>query len=147
LIEKKNIVKPPHGEYIAVERLESVYKNSIYVENICVYASSLKNELLAFVNPNKKNLIAAANKENIPYNSYEELCENQSIRKIVIGDLGKVANQSGLRGIEKISNVKLYPEEWTPENGILTAAMKIKRFEVYKRWDHDIQALYEELGV
>jgi len=95
----------------------------------------------------KKNLIAAANTANIQFNSYEELCEDQNIRKLVLGDLGKVANQSGLRSIEKISSVKLYPEEWTPENGILTAAMKIKRFEVYKRWEHDIQALYEELGV
>jgi len=51
---KKNMIKPPHGEYVAVERLESIYKNSIYVENICVYACGDKNELLALISPNKK---------------------------------------------------------------------------------------------
>jgi len=131
---KKNLIKPPHGEYIAVERLESVYKNCIYVENICVYASSEKNELLAFISPNKKNLTALANKEKINFDSFEHLCENQDIRKLVVADLSKVANQSGLRSIEKINSVKLYPEEWTPENGMLTAAMKIKRFELYKKF-------------
>jgi len=48
------MIKPPHGEYIAVERLESVYKNSAYIDNICVYACGHKNEILALVNPNKK---------------------------------------------------------------------------------------------
>jgi len=48
------MIKPPHGEYVAVERLESIYKNSIYVENICVYACGDKNELLALISPNKK---------------------------------------------------------------------------------------------
>lgn len=33
----------------------------------------------------------------------------------------------GLRNIEKISNVALYPDEWTPDNNWLTAAMKLKR--------------------
>jgi len=138
---KKNLIKPPHGEYIAVERLESIYKSCIYVENICVYASSQYNELLAFINPNKKNLIALATKQNINYDSYEHLCENQDIKKLLIADLSKVANQAGLRSIEKINNIKLFPEEWTPENGMLTAAMKIKRFEVYKKWQPEIEAL------
>jgi len=51
---KKNLVKPPHGEYIAPERLESIYKNSPFVDNIMVYASNKHNDLIAFVMPNKK---------------------------------------------------------------------------------------------
>jgi long-chain acyl-CoA synthetase len=34
----------------------------------------------------------------------------------------------GLKSIEKISNVALYPDEWTPDNNWLTAAMKLKRY-------------------
>jgi len=139
------MIKPPHGEYIAVERLESVYKNSAYIDNICVYACGHKNEILALVNPNKKNLHALAQQKQIDTKNEEELCNNLEIRKAILTDLQKVARTSGLKTFECVSGVKIYPEEWTPENGILTAAMKLKRFEIYNRFKEDINDLYEEL--
>jgi len=57
----------------------------------------------------------------------------------------KIAKSSGLKGFEYINIVKLYPIEWTPENGFLTSAMKLKRYEVHKRLKNDIESLYQEL--
>ena len=37
---KKNLVKLQGGEYVALERLESIYKSCALVANICVYATS-----------------------------------------------------------------------------------------------------------
>lgn len=47
----KNLVKNPFGEYIALEKLESVYKNSNYVLNTCVYADGETPTVIAIVQP------------------------------------------------------------------------------------------------
>ena len=47
----KNLVKNPYGEYIALEKLEAIYKNSNYVLNACVYASAEVPRVIAIVQP------------------------------------------------------------------------------------------------
>jgi len=37
---KKNLVKLAHGEYIALEKMENKYKDSVLVENVCVFGDS-----------------------------------------------------------------------------------------------------------
>jgi len=44
-----------------------------------------------------------------------------------------------------IGDFILYDEEWTPENTMLTAAMKLKRENIYKKYKTDGEALYKKL--
>src|ERR1700743_2087941 len=48
---KKNLVKTLNGEYIALEKLESVYRSSPVVGNICVFAAQDKNKPIAIIVP------------------------------------------------------------------------------------------------
>ena len=59
----KNLVKGPGGEYIALEKLESIYKNSHFVVNACVYASKEFPIIIAIVQP-QPPAIAKFNAEN-----------------------------------------------------------------------------------
>jgi len=145
LIEKKNLIKPPHGEYIAVEKLESIYKSCTLIENICVYASNTKNELIALVNPDKKNLSNTCSKSNINVDNWEELCSHPKVEEIILKELNKTATSAGLRSIEKLSAVLICHEEWTPDNGCLTAAMKIKRQDLHQKFKDDIKRKYDEI--
>ncbi|KAJ2618906.1 long-chain fatty acid-CoA ligase, partial [Coemansia sp. RSA 1694] len=54
---RKNLVKLVSGEYIALEALESTYKNSLFIHNICVFADSRMTQPCAIVNIDE-NLIA-----------------------------------------------------------------------------------------
>jgi len=138
----KNLVKPPHGEYVAIENLESIYKNSPLVANLIVYASSNDNNVVALVQPNK----IALQKLFPDNNHFEELCKSDQGKKAVLESLQKTWKENSLKSFEKIMNVALYPEEWTPDNGWLTAAMKIKRAEVIQDRKEDLTRLYTELG-
>eukprot|EP01129_Flabellula_baltica_P006201 TRINITY_DN2299_c0_g1_i1.p1 TRINITY_DN2299_c0_g1~~TRINITY_DN2299_c0_g1_i1.p1 ORF type:complete len:695 (-),score=137.67 TRINITY_DN2299_c0_g1_i1:172-2220(-) len=91
---KKNLIKPPHGEYIAVEQLESIYKDSQLVEHICVYASSDYNEVVALVHPNKSNLESWAKNNDMENLSWEELCKDERAEREVLSDLGTINTKS-----------------------------------------------------
>jgi len=140
----KNLVKPPHGEYIAVERLESSYKNCPFVSNILVYASSEHNDILALIHPNKSRLEEWAEKNSLSL-SWEALCADQRAKKAVLEGLAKTWKETNLRSIERISGVELYPDEWTPDNGWLTAAMKLQRQQIYKQKQDVFQRLFDEI--
>jgi len=141
---KKNLVKPPHGEYIAPERLEAVYRNCPYVSNIMVYASSYYNDLIAFISPNRRALEEWAESQGIR-EEWHKLCENPKAEKVVLEGLNTVWQKTKLKSIERVIGVKLFPDEWTPENGWLTAAMKLRRYEVHKQYAKEIDALYSKL--
>jgi len=141
---KKNLIKPPHGEYIAVERLESSYKNCPLVTNILVYASAEHNEVVALVSPNKPELEHWAEQQNI-HISWNELCGDPRAKKAVLAALTNTWKATNLRSIERISAVALYPDEWTPDNGWLTAAMKVQRPQIQKIQKDVIDKLYAEL--
>jgi long-chain acyl-CoA synthetase len=141
---KKNLIKPPHGEYIAPERLESVYRNCPLVGNLMVFASSHHNDIIAFVYPNRRALEDWASAQGI-HKEWAELCKDPKAEKVVLDGLNSIWSSARLKSIERISAVKLYDEEWTPENGWLTAAMKLRRNEIQKVRAEEIEAVYAKL--
>lgn len=52
----KNLIKLSGGEYIALEKMESIFKACNLVSNICVYATSEANHAIAIVIPHEQHL-------------------------------------------------------------------------------------------
>lgn len=113
---KKNLVKTLNGEYIALEKLESRYRMSPVVLNICVYASTNEAKPVAIVVPQEKNLQALAAENGIEGHTFEELCDSDDVHVAVLKDLQATGKKAGLAGIEIIDGVVLSDQEWTPEN-------------------------------
>ncbi|CAO3607308.1 unnamed protein product [Cunninghamella blakesleeana] len=134
----KNLVKLSNGEYIALEKLESVYKSVLGVSNVCVYGDSLSQKPVALVVPIEAKLRQLVkeqlqeDQEKYASLSFEDLCKDNQVRKIVLQELINQAKKSNLKPAEIISNVYLCHEEWTSTNGLLTAAQKLKRTEINK---------------
>jgi len=139
----KNLVKPPHGEYIAIERLESMYKNCPLVANLLVFAHSHSDFVVALIQPNKGALEKVVKNEKL---NWHDLCHTSEAKKAVQDSLQKSWEELRLKNIEKISNIALFDEEWTPDNNWLTAAMKIKRPDIVKDQKATLQRLYKELN-
>ncbi|KAJ3098327.1 long-chain fatty acid-CoA ligase [Physocladia obscura] len=146
---KKNLVKLSNGEYIALEKLESNYKVSKYVQNICVYADPEQSYAIALIQPIEKEVRATAVKLNLyPANvdiahiGFDELCDLKEVRTAVVASLKDIAKSIGLKPAEIIGQVYLAHEEWTPQNGLLTAAMKLQRKDIVKRYAAEIKKMY-----
>ena len=146
---KKNLVKLAHGEYVALEKLESQYKTSSVVANICVHADPLETYVVAVIVPIEREIRSIASKlDVVPAGVADpelaELCKNPKVHAKVLENLKAVAKAADFKPAEILGAVYLVHEEWTPENGLLTAAQKLKRADIVKRYAADIKTMYKK---
>jgi len=144
---KKDLTKLKHGEYIALGNLESKYSHCPLVDNICVVGDSHHSAPVALVAVNHEKLIELANNNGISHtnNSVHALCSSPDIQRLVKVELDKVAQSNKMPKWEKLAAVHLCPEAWTPQSGLLTDAMKLKRHAVQAKYKDEIARLYKNV--
>merc|ERR1719447_1501114 len=113
---KKDLVKLQGGEYVSLGK----------IENICVCGDSSKSNMVCLVIPGQAYLDSLAVKFGLSKLGRDELCKEEQ----VIADYIKTINSHGcqqmLQKFEIPRSVYLVSEVWTPESGLITAAMKLK---------------------
>ncbi|KAM5432770.1 long-chain fatty acid-CoA ligase [Microsporum ferrugineum] len=139
---KKNLVKSLNGEYIALEKLESVYRSVPVVANICVYAATDQAKPVAIIVPAEPALIQLAKSNGINGDSIGTLVHDKKLNSIVLKEMQNAGKAAGLRGFEIIEGVVLSDEEWTPQNGFVTAAQKLQRKKLVAKYQKDIDRAY-----
>ncbi|EMD35229.1 acyl-CoA ligase, partial [Gelatoporia subvermispora B] len=137
----KNLVKLSGGEYIALERLESVYKSSNLVANICVHGDPNAKQPMAIIIPHEPNLRHQLQASSIGVNAdapLAELVQDERVQDLVLKSCNAEGKKAAFKPMEILQAVVLTADEWTPENGILTAAQKVQRRKVAERYKDDI---------
>ncbi|ODV88537.1 hypothetical protein CANCADRAFT_124301 [Tortispora caseinolytica NRRL Y-17796] len=124
---RKNLIKTLNGEYVALEKLESIYRSNPYVANVCVYADSTRLKPIAIVLPNEPKLVELAKSLGIEGDHLQSLVHDELLVKKVSSSLIETGKQGGLKGIELINTAVLTDKEWTPQNGFVTPAQKLQR--------------------
>ncbi|TNY20093.1 hypothetical protein DMC30DRAFT_270914 [Rhodotorula diobovata] len=145
---KKNLVKLQGGEYVALERLESIYKSCALVANICVYATSEATRPMAIIVPAepalRSHLGSSSGAPDLPAKDAEwsTICASAAVRKVVLGELNATGKRAGLKPLETLQTVLLADEEWTPQSGHLTPAQKLQRKTIIHQFEREIKKVY-----
>jgi long-chain acyl-CoA synthetase len=141
---KKNLVKLHGGEYIALEKMEMVYGNSSFVDavhgGICCIGDGEMDRPVALMQLNEAYTMNWA-KENGVSGDFETIKESKELKNAILKDLHMEHKKEGLSHLEKLVDVALLTDPWTPENGCLTAANKLQRRAVVEQF----QDVYEEV--
>lgn len=143
---KKNLVKLAHGEYVAVNNLEMLFGDSQWVapNGICVYGDSFKNNVVAIVCPNIPFLKRFSKENDLPEkDDVQKLCKSKKVMEGVLKSFSDIAKSHKLKKWEFLTKVHLSDYEWSPENGLLTAAMKLQRGNIIKHYKDKIDELYK----
>lgn len=140
---KKNIFKLAHGEYVAPEKLEQVFKNTPCVAEIFVYGDSLKSVLVAVVNLDEKAAAHLAESNGIKPENFEQLCKNLDMISLMKKLLRKTADENGLKGFERIDDLYIDPKPFS-ESDLITTTFKLKRPEAVKYYKEILEKLYED---
>ncbi|CAN1130713.1 Long chain acyl-CoA synthetase 9, chloroplastic [Linum perenne] len=140
---KKDIVKLQHGEYVSLGKVEAVLNVCPYVDNLMLHADPFHSYCVAIIVPSQSSLEEWAAKQGISYSDFSDLCDKTETVKEVQASLVKEAKKAKLEKFEIPAKIKLLSNPWTPESGLVTAALKIKREAIRKTFSEELSKLYE----
>ena len=131
------------GEYVSLGKVESVLKIHSVIDQICVYAKPTESFTVGLVVPDEAKLMSLASKmvtkEGV---TFEDLCSDPLIIKELLKQILTHGLAMGLEKFEIPKQIALIHEQWTPDSGMVTAAMKLKRKEIETRYSSQIENMY-----
>ncbi|MBA0720915.1 hypothetical protein Golax_008513, partial [Gossypium laxum] len=139
---KKDIVKLQHGEYVSLGKVETALSICPYVDNIMLHADPFHSFCVALVVASQQMVEDWASKQGITFTDFADLCEKEETIKEVHSSLAQTAKKSRLEKFEIPAKIKLISSPWTPESGLVTAALKIKREAIRRAFSEDLAKLY-----
>lgn len=120
--------------------------------NICVHASAEAKQPIAIIIPHEAHLRHALQQALANGNgssssdshlhkdkSLADLCHDPAVKELVLKECNAIGKKNGFKPVELLQAVVLTPEEWTPENGLVTAAQKIQRSKIAKVFEAEIK--------
>jgi len=138
---KKDLVKLQQGEYVALSKVENIRKEWPLVELPMCYARSTESFCIALVCPSHAALKALGSSmgkgTDVP-----TLCADKDIVAEVSKQCLAVCKPK-LVGFEIPKKIGLVADTWTPDNDLLTAAMKLKRVPIVAKHKAELDVLYK----
>ena len=138
---KKDLIKTSGGKFIAPQPIENALKLNPYVGVAAIIGDKRKFPSV-LISPNFSALEDWARLHEIPFSSREELVTNPKV--IALYESAVEAVNQNLARFEKLKRVLLVADEFSPDNGILTPTLKLRRRVVEERYRHQIDNLYTQ---
>lgn len=139
---KKFIFKLAQGEYVSPAKSEGFYCKSKFIAHMMCYGSSIQSYLVAVVVPDAKHLMPWAASLGITGVSFEQLCALPEIKKLIMSEMRHSEAGSQMRPFERALDIIVVSEDFTPENGLLTATSKLNRSAILNKYRVQLEALY-----
>jgi long-chain acyl-CoA synthetase len=149
---KKNIFKLAQGEYVASEKVEMVLGKSKFIGQPWVYGNSYTTQLVAVIAPDFDALRPHAAANGWDVSSDAKLASLPQVRTLLMREINELVKEAKLKGFEvpKAFHVEGSVNElgqgFTIENDCLTPTFKLKRPALQRRYQAQINEMYESLG-
>ena len=138
----KEIYKLENGKYIAPTPLEELLQFSPFVDQAMVTGANKKYNI-ALIVPDMEELRRYAAEKGIDL-TREGWQETPPIVELFEKEIE--GQSQDFRGFERCKKFIIVSEEWSPENGMLTPTLKLKRNIIADRYKDRIEELYESEG-
>ncbi|CCT73918.1 fumonisin cluster-fatty acyl-CoA Synthase [Fusarium fujikuroi IMI 58289] len=139
----KSLVKMQSGEYIALEKLESIYRTSQAILQVMVHADCEYTRPIVIIMPNTRFLQDKF--RGLGFNDDESALSSERVSAYVLKDLQAIAKRSGLTKIETVAGVVVTDLEWTPQSGLVTATMKLNRRFILSYFRDEVEKCMQSL--
>ncbi|PYX48949.1 MAG: long-chain fatty acid--CoA ligase [Acidobacteria bacterium] len=138
---KKDLIKTSGGKFIAPQPIENSLKLNPLV-GIAAVLGDKRKFASVLVSPNFAALEEWARENEVSFNSRADLVANPEVQALYEGIVQGI-NQH-LARFEQLKRVMLVPDEFTPDNGVLTPTMKLKRRVIEERYKRQIDEIYAQ---
>jgi long-chain acyl-CoA synthetase len=135
----KELYKLENGKYVAPAPIEETLQLSPFISQAMVYGADRPYNV-ALIVPDMPTLEGWAEKQGIAKRG-QELLADPAARKVIAEELDRLSAEG--KGFERIKNFALIAEPFTQQNDMLTPTLKLKRRNVVKRYEAELNALYK----
>ena len=136
---KKDIFKLSAGKYVAPQLIENMLRGSEYIEQVMVIGENEK-QVAALISPNFNTLHYWALKHKLHYRDNVELITLPEVLDRYRKELD-VCNHT-LAPHEQIKQFRLVVDDWTPNNGLLSPTLKLRRGPLMDKYKDIIADIY-----
>lgn len=136
---KKDIFKTSSGKYIAPMPLQNLFTRSPYIER-CLILGFQRPYVTALLVPNFELVEIWCEQHAVLYTSPEYMVHNIKVRELFDTEIDRL-NQE-VASHERIRNYVLCPQDWTVENGEMTATFKPIRDSLITHYQKAIEEMY-----
>src|SRR6056297_30111 len=137
----KHMIVNAGGKNIYPGPIEDLFKTSKWIDQLVVVGER-QPYMAALIVPDFEALEAHAEKQEIDYDSMEDLLDKESIINLFSKELRSFSKE--LASHEKIRDFRLLPQEFSVETGELTPTLKVKRRVIEDKYGHLIEDIFSE---
>jgi long-chain acyl-CoA synthetase len=130
---------------VSPERIENILIRSPLIAQAFVHGDSFQSCLVAIIVPDEERVLAWAKIKDKVEVSFADLCKSDALRMDLMAEITKLSKENGLHGFETVKGVHVEPEQFTPENNLLTPSFKLKRHTARDHYEKEIADMYTKL--
>jgi long-chain acyl-CoA synthetase len=135
----KEQYKLENGKYVVPSPIEEILTLSGYILQVMVYGEQRPHNVAVII-PDFDYLGKWAAENGVDASDPEALIADDRVIELFKTEVNRA--QSDIKHYERIRDFILATEEWTPENGMLTPSLKIKRRTLMAQFGEGINELY-----
>ncbi|MDJ0790939.1 MAG: long-chain fatty acid--CoA ligase [Acidimicrobiia bacterium] len=136
----KEQYKLENGKYVVPSPIEEQLQLSGFISQVMVYGEQRPFNV-ALVVPDFEYLDKWAEEKGLNTSDLETLLQDAEVQELFKTEITRA--QSKIKHYERVRDFTLETEEFTPENGMLTPSLKIKRRTILERYGDQINDMYE----
>jgi long-chain acyl-CoA synthetase len=133
------LFKTASGKFISPQKLEIALYSSGFIEQAMVLGLN-RPYVGALIVPDFKALELWAQQNKVHWTSPQYMVHNPKIEKLIRKEIDQV-NQN-MESAERIRAYTLLHELWTPENGLLTPTLKLRRHTILEAHVETVDQMY-----
>ena len=138
---KKDIIITSGGKNVAPQKIENMMKTTSFISHFMVIGDK-KKYLTGIIGIEKESFLKHLDELELKSNStLEEISKNQEVRALISNEISLINEK--LAKFETIKDFYISPVEFTPENGLLTPSLKLKKKVILEKFKEEIDALYK----
>ncbi len=142
----KDVGKLNDGSIFAPKYLENKLKFFPHIKEVVTFGDQ-RDYVSAFINIDLDAVGNWAERNNIPYASYQELAGNPEVYQMMEQSIGKtnadLAGDSKMSG-SQIKRFLILHKELDPDDGEMTRTRKVRRSKIFDKYGELVDALYSE---
>jgi long-chain acyl-CoA synthetase len=137
---KKDLIVTAGGKNIAPQNIENTLKLDKYIEQVAVIGDKRKF-VSALIVPTWPDLEVWAKEQGIDTSDRMALCADERVNKMMKERIDNALKDFDRH--ERVTKFVLLPEEMTENDGLLTPTLKVKRKEVARVFEGQIEGMYK----